>query len=982
MTLKIKYILVVFFALVICAKSSRSQGFAAVDSFNYYYDQRNYINALSFWGNVDTGDYNFELKKRYGNCYFYQRLFDSSLIVYQKIFKTTSPKDTLDLIDISINLGNAWKYNSSNDSAFFYLKMALELNKSFSNKHESRLYQAFGSFFEGMKSFDSAEYYYLKSLKSEIQVATDSSDWILYNYEKLAQFYISKGDFEKAILYCNLGLKVVTKFDHAKSWWLFNLYYSIGRAYYSMRNWQEVVIYFNKALHHMSRSRKSFEPYIKNILAYCYAQIGEQSLNEQYFNGISVNNHDALAYTYYLSNFGNYFENHQRDYPKALEKYQHGLKISLTKFGSYSIQTITNYWEIGRTYHKYQKYDSSLYYFQRALYCNSKDVDTLNYATNPQDVFNADKRLPEIIARKLESLMAIKHQGLEQDSLRTINQLMVANCSYYSHCVEAGLRDKTFMQDRMTALKKEIRRYMLAGMDAAWELYHDNHDACYLQKALHFSEAGKHLLVKSMMMQRNQATQLPDSIAQMNTLLSNNINSLHLRKVQLEANNDTLLLADLQQKLFSLILQQDSLRNIIYHKYPANINREFNELSLHEISGSVKAGQLLINYFLEDTVLHVLKISPDTITWQRFQHAQNIRNRVNDLIDFCNPLSNRIIGKQTYQDIATELTGVLVGDTGMFHIIKELVIIPDQELVLLPFEILLKYNPGVNEFYKQLPYLLHEFPISYYHSLYGLQSNSKRINTPSRGFVAIAPRFEGNAVQMRQGYIKIEQAMAEAEYLTGLFDGALLTGNQAKKSNLGPYLQNASVIHFATHTKTDTSGLMNTGLVLPSDTSQNVFDPLLTSEICCMDIPADMVMLSACQSGSGQLLDGEGVISLGWAFEYAGSRSVGYSLFSLDDASANRIMTSFYKGLKEGLPKNVALQQAKQDFLKTTTSIKTHPKYWAGLEVVGGQSPISGLASVTKKLSAIRCLAGFLILFLLLTFLRHRKHRKNFNTIK
>ncbi len=307
--------------------------------------------------------------------------------------------------------------------------------------------------------------------------------------------------------------------------WHFNFNYGIGRVYYAMRDWQQVVVYFNIALHHMQSRQNSFEPYINNVLAYAYSQIGELTLDEQYFNGLSVSNLDTLAYASYLDNFGNFLEVLKHDYREAINKYSQGMKSCISRFGSIHQKVAYFNMVIGRTYHKLQKYDSSLYYFQRALYCNSKDVDTLDYATNPQDVFNADKRLPEIIARKLESLMAIKLQELEKDSLKSINQLIVANCSYYSHCVEAGLRDKTFMQDRLTALKKEIRRYMLAGMDAAHDLYQDHHDIYYLEKALHFSETGKYLLVKSMMMQRNQATQLPDSLARLNTLLSNNINS-------------------------------------------------------------------------------------------------------------------------------------------------------------------------------------------------------------------------------------------------------------------------------------------------------------------------------------------------------------------------------------------------------------------------------------------------------------------------
>jgi CHAT domain-containing protein len=963
---------VVFFTLVIGAQSSRSQDFAAVDSFNYYYDSKDYGQAIEHWNEIHNDQNDFEIFKKVGNCYYHLNDCIRARTYYNKAITRLKKEDLTDLIILYTNIADSYVHEANYSKAYCYIEKVELLAQQNNLSIHHNFYLTKANYFALINKVDSSETYYLKALKAYKTMFGYNSQQLLPVYSSILYHYLYKDVFTKALDYGIKGIQIAQIFDNEYFLFVFN--YNVGNIYYRSRDWVNALKYYEIALAYIYEELEGYRSYIQNATFYCYSKLNKFPQNisfEEYWIAMPQ---DTFMQVIHLSNFGNYFENRTRDYPKALEKYRQGFSLNQAKHSKYHLELVNDYWIIGRTYHKYQKYDSSLYYFQRALYCNSKDVDTLDYATNPQDVFNADKRLPEIIARKLESLMAIKLQELEKDSLKSINQLMVANCSYYSHCVEAGLRDKTFMQDRLTALKKEIRRYMLAGMDAAHDLYQDHHDIYYLEKALHFSETGKYLLVKSMMMQRNQATQLPDSLARLNTLLSNNINRLHMKKVQLEANNDTLLIPELQQQLFNLILQQDSLRNIIFHKYPASINREFNELSLHEISGSVEDGQLLLNYFLEDTVLHVHKISPDTIIWQRFQQAQNIRSRVNDLIDFCNPVSDPIIEKHTYQDIATRLTEILVGDTSMFTGIEELVIIPDQELVLLPFEILLTYNPGVKTFYKSLPYLLHEFPISYYHSLSGLPSNSNQEKNPAKGFVAIAPGFVGKIEQIRQGYTKIEQARAEAEYLTDLFDGELLTGSQAQKSNLSPYLQNASVIHFATHTKTDTSGLMNTGLVLPSDTSQNVFDPLLTSEICCMDIPADLVMLSACESGSGQLLDGEGVISLGWAFEYAGSKSVGYSLFSLDDASANQIMTSFYEGLKEGLPKNVALQQAKQDFLKTVTSIKTHPKYWAGLAVIGDQSPLPGLSSHSNKLRSVTFLAGLLMLVMLV--IRNRKLRK------
>ncbi len=206
MVLKIKYILAVFFALVICAKSSRSQDFAAVDSFNYYYDQKNYSNALRFWNEIEIKDLDFELRKRKGNCYHYTHNFDSSLRIYKRIYTRLSLNDTNELIDISINLANAWRNKNCYDSAFGYLDYALKLNSSVNSKHESRIYYSFGKYYSELKENDSAELYYLKSLRLEREIDTGKNESILNDYLNLMRFYQDKADFEKALLYGNEGL--------------------------------------------------------------------------------------------------------------------------------------------------------------------------------------------------------------------------------------------------------------------------------------------------------------------------------------------------------------------------------------------------------------------------------------------------------------------------------------------------------------------------------------------------------------------------------------------------------------------------------------------------------------------------------------------------------------------------------------------------------------------------------------------------------
>jgi CHAT domain-containing protein len=92
-----------------------------------------------------------------------------------------------------------------------------------------------------------------------------------------------------------------------------------------------------------------------------------------------------------------------------------------------------------------------------------------------------------------------------------------------------------------------------------------------------------------------------------------------------------------------------------------------------------------------------------------------------------------------------------------------------------------------------------------------------------------------------------------------------------------------------------------------------------------------MVVLSGCETGLGQVQTGEGVIGLGRAFAYAGTRSLAFSLWSVSDAAASRLMPDFYGLLRQGLPKQAALRQAKIKLLDQGLS----PFFWAPFVLYG-----------------------------------------------
>ena len=101
-------------------------------------------------------------------------------------------------------------------------------------------------------------------------------------------------------------------------------------------------------------------------------------------------------------------------------------------------------------------------------------------------------------------------------------------------------------------------------------------------------------------------------------------------------------------------------------------------------------------------------------------------------------------------------------------------------------------------------------------------------------------------------------------------------------------------------------------------------------------------MLSACRSGAGELLRGEGLVGLTRSFLYAGSRSVVVSLWNIGDRSTVDFMTEFYQGMRSGKSPAAALRRAKLSFLESDVPARRGVRYWAPFVLVGNPAPAQG----------------------------------------
>ena len=174
----------------------------------------------------------------------------------------------------------------------------------------------------------------------------------------------------------------------------------------------------------------------------------------------------------------------------------------------------------------------------------------------------------------------------------------------------------------------------------------------------------------------------------------------------------------------------------------------------------------------------------------------------------------------------------------------------------------------------------------------------------------------------------LKWAEKEAKHIAALFQTQALTGNQATKAATVQQMTQARIIHLATHGLFDDLRGLGSAIALAPSGQDN---GLLTAEdIFNMTLNADLVVLSACDTGRGRVT-GDGVIGLSRSLISAGVPSVIVSLWAVDDNSTSVLMTDFYQNLQKNVDKATALRNAMLNTMKTHPD----PKYWAAFTLIG-----------------------------------------------
>ncbi|MFN3316247.1 MAG: CHAT domain-containing protein, partial [Raineya sp.] len=268
--------------------------------------------------------------------------------------------------------------------------------------------------------------------------------------------------------------------------------------------------------------------------------------------------------------------------------------------------------------------------------------------------------------------------------------------------------------------------------------------------------------------------------------------------------------------------------------------------------------------------------------------------------------------------------------------IKQIVVVQDGRLAMLPMEVLLSKNIDTekNSDFGSFPYLIKQWAFSYaYSATLWVQNLQKNPSTNSQEIALIAPiSFEENIASLPGTEREVQEIAAicrEKKFKVN----TLLKQEAQEKVLKNLNVANFSVLHFATHglVNEDSPELSQIFLTKSEDEDGNLF----AGEIFNLRLNADLVTLSACEVGLGKESKGEGIIGLGRAFLYAGAKNLVLSLWRVSDESTAKLMIFFYTQKFASGKNNYAeaLREAKLQILQEKTYAK--PYYWAAFLLLG-----------------------------------------------
>jgi CHAT domain-containing protein/Tfp pilus assembly protein PilF len=797
------------------------------------------------------------------------------------------------------------------------------------------------------------------SIRVKKQAAKIDSISLSTSYLNLGNCYYFRGDFERSLQYHSLCYELRSGSSPANPIRIADALVSIGTDYLRMLEIDRSLDYYSKALDIMEKSGSGDLVKLAGLydnIGSCYSlarnfekalEYHKKSLSTLESKGDLYKADIARAYM----NLG-MVKREMRRFEEALEDLRQSLEIRTNLYGVQNPEAADTRYSIAKCYHLKGDLDSAVVAYENAFAFTPKG--TRSVFNNPdmevQAYTDYGVVLTDLYKKTKDPVWLQRAVSQFDNGLAALQRLREYQAYLSSKSRLTGLKTPLF-ENAILALHMQEE----AGLDPEAK-----------EKAFYYAEQSKGWALFEAM-KESQALQtggLPKELVEEDYSLRADLAYLERKyQEQLVAGKDPLdqEMLETQRQILELRERELTVKKRYEQEYPEYHKARYNleTVGLKEVQAGLKPNETLLEYFVGDQHLLILTVNAKQSQIFAFpldstlhKMATLMREGLAGFEDYANKSEAALAASlELYTRAASGLYRQLIAPIED-HLTKSLIIVPDGILGLLPFEALLKEKPSNIRNFGGYAYLINDYQIGYAYSatLRKEMKEKKHRESPERPLLVMAPFSEPVPSQSREDtQNKIKEMEEEAIELSasrdeekpliysgeeGRLASAIWGGDffEGREASLKRFMETAGqykMIHLCTHARANDKLGAQSYLTFGKDT-------LYARDIYNLRLNADLVVLSACETGHGELQRGEGVIGLGRAFAYAGAKSMVTTLWAVNDNATKEVIQRFHFYLHKGYEKDEALRVAKLQFMKKNPGVLRHPYFWAGFVVVGG----------------------------------------------
>jgi len=870
-------------------------------------------------------------------------------------------------------------------------------------------------YYENASTYDSTAHYRIMEYKYyAYQYSEGSADTLLKYLDRLVflekarkgspnrvsnllqgypEIYMQKGDFELALAYAIQGVQYAKENrSQVSSRYYAEAQYELVKTLYLKKDFDKALEVGLKAMPLVeSIPRQQMPEYyaFNNLIGLAYIQIGDYNTALSYLEKAAsiptdaasiFDREDQLEFkAKVLINLALCY-NTLGQTKRGKNLLDKSLKEMTDLIAPPSPNLHNNYENLGDFYQANGQWSSALIAYDSALrnglasYKESidqfPDRDNLGSSFSYSDLRTLGKK-----ARVMRNV------GIQSDSSQ---KMLTGSLEYVQRTHELLMenRESFLATQGKLYLSENFKSLYETGLEVCFDLYSITGDRSYFDLARKFAKQSKAILF----LEQSQEFDL----------VNNNILPQEIKESFFESKRRIEILESSFNDLIGNAMTSDSVirlnEELLEARSESNgikndIDRELEKYSQDETSVvtrvsnaeelKVRSGNVVIEFFYGSRNIYVLAKSSSNVSFHKVELTDEIFKSIGNVVECVSKAPNidslsaglKSFSTSSYLIYQSLLEPVLKGLQGDLN---HLIVVPDEFLSQLPFEVLLQEEAMAGQGFKGLDYLIKDYSIQYHLSSQLIKEELTKPNA-KKELLGIGYK-EFTSSKIRSGYGSLPGTERELNFLKSSIKGNYLIGETGTKDDFLNLAREYDVLHLAVHGKSDQNKRYESSLVFNGG-DQNILN---TNDLYLAGLRARLAVLSACESGAGVMNTGEGTFSIARGFSLVGVPSIVMSLWKVNDRVTSDLMMDMYKGfINEGQPINEALRSSKLNYLDNSDEYSAHPYYWAAFLHLGENTELNP----QNKINSYVIWAGaFAFLFLIaIAFWVLGKKRKRAN---